>query len=241
MASSRPGLAMASTKNSRTSWTTSAVKPVAGRGTGNWTAFPGRLYDDAQCHDLGNPNNETAASCQKLCDPTPSCTAINAHSHGGGPCALRACRCLGAAAVVEPANDGGATWTAFARHCQVVAGFSSVFASAMVLQRAPLQARHWGAAAPHSTVMVTLAPQACDETATGPATFRAPSSLPSAVNVSIQVDAAGRWHGLLPPMPAAGPYAQCSCSRRALSVLARGRLERQTCAAPPPMPPAQPV
>ena len=62
--------------------------------TGDWQSFtPGSVWTDAQCTDLANPTEPTAASCQALCDNTPSCTAINAMTGKAGGCALRACPC----------------------------------------------------------------------------------------------------------------------------------------------------
>ena len=131
----------------------SAVARTLGSSSSPWSSgFPGKVYTDIQCPDIGNtgPNN-TAATCQALCDSTPRCNAINSKT-GGGPCALRACSCP----VPLPAGTLS-QFTAYRRlDNPCPPQFANVFTSSMVLQREPLQSRLFGTAAPNASLLVAV-------------------------------------------------------------------------------------
>lgn len=157
----------------------------------NWTAFTkGRVFEDNQCRDIGNPGGLTNISCQALCDQTPSCTAINAIDTGGA-CALRACPCGQKLAPGGSNNKFHAYIRTSCNDGRAPARFANIFQSDMVLQRAPEQARLFGTAAPlaNLTLMITL-----------------PKRESSILETNIQADSTGRWAYNLPATGAGGPY-----------------------------------
>jgi hypothetical protein len=169
--------------------------------TGDWQSFtPGSVWTDAQCTDLANPTEPTAASCQALCDNTPSCTAINAMTGKAGGCALRACPC---GQHLLPAGENKPFTPYMRMSCNDAPpppppppSFARVFGSEMVLQRAPLQARLFGYAAPNSTLTVSMSQEQVLNSSGRPPPF----------NATMRADAVGHWACLLPPTPAGGPY-----------------------------------
>ena len=171
-----------------------------------WTSFgENTIWINSQCKDLLNLVKETNVTCQSKCLQQAGCTAINAVDHGG-PCALRACTCGGRltpggklnsfrAYILTECNDGPAP----PPPPPPPPGFAHVFGSNMVLQRAPLQARVFGYAAPNSAMTVTLAPAAVGASASAPQSHSVQQ---------VRADGSGRWQCSLPATPSSSgmPY-----------------------------------
>lgn len=169
----------------------------------SWKGFGiDTVWTDAQCTDLVNLVNTTAAGCQAVCETTPRCNAINAHVPTG-PCALRSCPC-------EPGLSPGGNLSGFEAFLNVNAAcpptplFANVFGSGMVLQRAPMQPRVFGLAPPNATLLITVLQTTALRSTEHSGTVRPPpAETPPTTTI---VNAAGEWSCLLPAFPAGGPF-----------------------------------